>query len=247
MEGYPLSWMDASVAKLIVNGTSENDWQLVSELASDDRIRPAYGVHPWKIVHRSYSWKAKLIEYLEADPQALVGEIGIDKWIRMMDFDQQKLVFIEQLDLALERGLPPTIHCLKAWGTLKDLLNERRSQLIETGFLLHSYSGPAEMVAFFAELGAYFSISGYFAQPEKGKKLETWKRVPVERLLVETDAPDMLPPAFLRSPEYEASGKTLNHPANLAHIYDWAAEQWGFDQSAFCNQIETNFIQLFGT
>ena len=84
----------------------------------------------------------------------------------------------------------------------------------ERGFLLHSYGGLTEMVAF-AQLGAYFSFPGYW-RAAKGRHREAFKSVPADRLLIETDAPDQrLPDALNAYPLTDSAGEPMNHPANL--------------------------------
>ena len=104
-----------------------------------------------------------------------------------------------QLRLAAERNLPLSIHCLQAWGPLLDIL--RAEPRPACGFLLHSYGGAAELVAPLAELGAYFSLPGYFALERKTRQREAFRQVPADRLLIETDAPDQsLPPERVQYP-----------------------------------------------
>lgn len=103
------------------------------------------------------------------------------------------------------------------------------------------------MVDAFVQLGGYFSLSGYFARSDKARKLEAWRVVPEERLLIETDVPDMLPPPELRVVEAaDKEGKPINHPLNLIRIYDWAAKFRGLESEIFQQQIEENFRTLFG-
>ena len=238
-------YRDAGIAKMVVNGSREQDWEIVERLAKDPLVRPAYGLHPWHVANRSDTWYERLVDCLDRWTDALIGEIGIDKWIRTSSLKEQIPVFIKQLDLALERAIPPSIHCLQSWGTLLEILRDRGP--FPQGFLLHSYGGPAEMVEPFAQLGAYFSLSGYFARADKAKKLEAFRVVPKERLLIETDAPDMLPPPELRMmEEIDKEGKPINHPLNLIRIYDWAAKLCGSESEAFQQQIEENFQRLFG-
>jgi TatD DNase family protein len=116
------------------------------------------------------------------------------------------------------------------------------------GFLLHSYGGPVEMVKSFADLGAYFSLPGYYAHERKDRQRETFRQIPLERLLIETDAPDQaLPEARVRFPFLVSTdGKPINHPANLAAVYEFAAELRGAPLAELTPQIETNFLRLFG-
>ena len=97
---------------------------------------------------------------------AAVGEIGLDRWKEGLNYEGQEDVFVTQLRIAAERNLPASIHCLKAWGRILELLQE--GPVPERGFLLHSYGGPTEMVQAFAQLGAYFSFQVIFCAPPKG-------------------------------------------------------------------------------
>lgn len=116
-------YRNAGIRKMVVNGCTEQDWESVATLAQDSLIRPAYGLHPWYIADRSDAWFEQLIERLDRSPDALIGEIGLDKWVRTPFLKEQIPVFKKQLDLAIERGIPPTIHCLQAWGTLLEILS----------------------------------------------------------------------------------------------------------------------------
>ena len=150
---------------------------------------------------------------------AATGSVGPDREPTPMP--DQEAVFIWQLKLAAERGLPVSIHCLEAFGRLLELLQEHWRP--GKGFLLHSYGGPAEMVPAFAKLGGYFGFPGAHLAPQKLKRREVFRVVPRDRLLVETDAPDQpLPqPAFLFS---DSAGRSWNHPANLGAVYRGLAD-----------------------
>ena len=115
------------------------------------------------------------------------------------DFESQQAILRKHLAFAAELDRPLTVHCLRAWEELLDLLGT--SPRLARGFLLHSYSGPVELVDSFVELGAYFSFSGYFLNENKKAKLALFCDIPADRLLVETDAPAMpLPPDRIEFP-----------------------------------------------
>ena len=115
------------------------------------------------------------------------------------------------------------------------------------GFVLHSYGGPREMVAPLAKLGAYFSLPGYFAHERKQRQRDAFLAVPPDRLLIETDAPDqLLPDARNRHPLSDTrTGKPLNHPANLAEVYAFAAELSGEPIETLAARVEENFLRVF--
>ena len=234
------------VVRMVVNGSCEEDWPDVLALARKHaEVIPSFGYHPWYVKERTPGWRDVLTRALDEVPSA-IGEIGLDRWIKDHDLPAQEEVFVWQLRLAAERELPVSIHCLQAWGRMLELL--QASPRPACGFLLHSYGGPPEMIPPLAKLGAYFSLPGYFAHERKERQQETFRHVPPDRLLIETDAPDqLLPEERSRYPLTDpASGKPVNHPANLRAVYDFAAELFGEPVEQLAVRVEQNFRQLFG-
>lgn len=236
----------AGLVRMVVNGSCEQDWPEVLALARTyPEVLPSFGYHPWYVVERTESWLKELQRHLDATASA-VGEIGLDRWKPDLSYEGQEEVFVAQLELAAERNVPASIHCLQAWGRLYELL--RRHRRPACGFLLHSYGGPAEMVQPLADLGAYFSLPGYFAHARKTRQQEVFRRIPLERLLIETDAPDQrLPPERQLCPWMDPrTGRPLNHPANLPAVYRFAAELREMPVETLAAQVEANFHRLFG-
>jgi TatD DNase family protein len=232
--------------KMVVNGSSEADWAAVLDLAQKHpEVIPSFGYHPWYVKERTESWQNSLLGYLDKAHGA-IGEIGLDRWIKDYDLQQQEQVFVWQLRVAAERNLPMSIHCLQAWGKLLELL--RAEPRPRCGFVLHSFGGSREMILELAELGAYFSLPGYFAHERKERQRDAFRHVPRERLLIETDAPDqLLPPERDRHPLLDnSSGKAINHPANLGAVYQFAAELFEESVEALAARVEANFSRLFG-
>jgi TatD DNase family protein len=233
------------VQLVVVNGSCEADWAEVLELARvSQRVLPSFGYHPWYVRERTGAWRETLLDYLSRVPSA-VGEIGLDRWIEDADLAGQEEVFVAQLRLAAERNLPVSIHCLRAWGWLLDLL--RAEPRPACGFLLHSYGGPIEMVQPLADLGAYFSFPGYYLNERKRRQRETFRHVPGERLLLETDAPDQsLPGELVR---YRLANddrdRPVNHPANIVVVYEKLAEWLNEPVEDFALRIEANFLRLY--
>ncbi|ACB73541.1 TatD family hydrolase [Opitutus terrae] len=258
----------AGVAACVVNGTSEADWPDVAQLCASATalltLLPSYGLHPWNVGNAAPGWREQLLRHLDSGVPtgalAAVGEIGLDRWIldrarpddsrlaglRRAPLEEQIIAFTWQLELAAERDLPATIHCLDAWGALHEVL--RRTRLPARGFLLHAYGGSAELAREFAALGAYFSFNGYFLGERQAARRAIFKTLPLDRLLVETDAPAMPLPASHRTHELPglADGNPINHPANLGAVYAGLAELRGMPLEELAPQIEKNFRRLFG-
>ncbi len=263
----PLGWVSAAaaagIAGMVVNGTCEGDWPEVRRLADlCPSVIPAFGLHPWRVSARTPRWRDALIECLDQTPGAGLGEAGLDRWILDQSLERctelgtgpqgpaslevQLQVLDQHLALASERGLPVTLHCLKAWGPLMDCL--RRRPQLPRGFLLHSYGGSVELVPELIRLGAYFSISGHSLHPRKSSHAAVFRAIPRDRLLIETDAPDQLPPAdWVSHFTTDARGIPVNSPVNLARIAEGVSGLLGIPIEELAAQCETNWLRFFGS
>lgn len=244
----------------VVNGTSEDEWPVVAQLARDhDWVVPSFGIHPWDCGNRGPDWLKKLRAVLLAGPPSGVGEIGLDRWIidglkaddprlaglRVAPLAEQTEVFAAQLALAAELNRAASIHCVQAWGALLEAL--KKNPRPARGFLLHGYAGPAEMIKTFTDLGAYFSFNIQLLEPKHAVRLNNFRHIPVKRLLVETDAPTKLPAGALnRFPlPSAADGTAVNHPANVVVTYEALAQLRDVPLATLAPQIEQNFLRLF--
>jgi TatD DNase family protein len=235
----------AGIAGCVVNGTGEDDWEAVADLADQfpGFVTPAFGLHPWKAHLRGAAWLDVLTGYLDRFPGASIGECGLDGWVAGPSLDLQREAFLPQLALARERRLPVTIHALKAWGPLFAAF---AAEAPPDHFLLHSFGGSPELVKRLADAGAFFSFSGHFLHPRKARVLDAFKSVPEERLLLETDAPDMLPPDGFIS-HFLPDG--MNHPANLPHICSGLAKALDMSPDRLAEMTAANhatFLRLPG-
>ena len=237
------------ISRCVVNGTHPNDWDLVADLAKQhpNFIVPSFGLHPWYATSETLHspWLNKLSQFLSEfhhtpnTPNVAIGECGLDRSQRhKQNIAQQTNAFIAQLDLATQQNLPLTIHCVQAWGLLLEILESH--PLPERGFLLHSYSGSAELIPRLTKLGAYFSFSGNILHPQKHKLRNAFLNISPDRLLAETDAPNMLPPEANTLPHTQTLPPAINHPANLKHIISSASTF--LDTS----QLSNNFHRFFG-
>ena len=232
----------AGVSRCVVNATRESDWAAVESLALAERdfIMPAFGIHPWQAHTIEQGWEGRLIKLLENHPQSSIGECGLDGWVSEPLMEIQVPVFIAQLRIARDLGRPLTIHALKAWEELFSAFAEVPPP---PRFLMHSFNGSIEIARRLAKLGAYFSFSGHFLHSRKAALLEVFRQLPRERLLLESDAPDMLPPEEIIThplPDHR------NHPANLPAIGKALAKALGMPSEALAELTCENFERCFG-
>jgi len=233
----------AGISRCVVNATCEDDWPVIEALFErhPDFILPAFGVHPWKAHLTVSGWEDRLRRLLEKHPSAAVGECGLDRWIDSPGLEFQSPVFEVQLALARALDRCVVIHCLKAWQPLFESFEREQPP---ARFLLHSFNGSLEIARRLIPLGAYFSFSGHFLHPRKSGLLETFRQLPPERVLLETDAPDMLPPDEFVT--HSPSGG-LNHPANLPSIAAAYAALMGIELSALAARQHQNLERCFAS
>lgn len=235
----------AGVTRFVCNATSEKDWGRVMGLAQEyEGVLPCFGLHPWFVGERTGGWLDALERALDATPSA-VGEIGLDRWIEPRDERVQEEVFRGQLDVARKRRLPVMVHCLRAWGWLMDVL--RSEPPLPAGMLIHAYGGPAELVPALADMGAYFSFAANVFEAKRAKAREAMAAVPLERLLIETDAPWMLPPEEYRGHVVKgADGAVHNEPGNLAGVLRGVTRVLNQGEEELAQALERNARRLFG-
>lgn len=232
----------AGVARCVVNATREADWQAVADLADThpDFIFPAFGIHPWHAATATDGWKERLAMQLVKYPNASIGECGIDGWISAPSLETQRPIFTAQLHLAREMDRPVTIHCLKAWGALFECFDRFLPPPL---FLMHSFGGSIESARRLIPLGAVFSFSGYFLQPHKAAVLEVFKQLPLDRILLETDAPDMRPPDDIITHPLD---RDRNHPGNLPAIGTSLARSLKMSPAELADLTTKNAREIFG-
>ena len=221
----------AGVRRIVCCGSSESDWHRVAELADRyDFIRPAFGLHPWYIAGRSKDWLADLERFLTERP-SMTGEIGLDHAIDERNDEEQEAVFAVQMELAARLDRPVTIHCRRAWDRLPVLLKEMKTR---PRFMIHSYSGGAELMGPLAELGAFFSFSGSITLNGNRKGIRAAAACPADRLLLETDAPD-IPPLLPDGRRAE-----MSEPASLTLVLKVAAAARGVSDVDLAAQVWEN-------
>jgi TatD DNase family protein len=225
---------ECGIIGILCCGTAESDWKRVLELAERYQlIIPALGIHPWFVTERSNDWLRILTSYVKNNKAAVIGEIGLDHAVKTRNDEEQLTVFRQQLYLAHECKLPASVHCRKAWGMLLRLLRE--DPKLGEHIILHSYSGSPELVDELIDYDVYFSFSGSITYERNKRGRTAAIKVPSERLLVETDSPDILPE--------NTNGN--NTPENLPLIVQTIAQLKGVLVADIAHSTTKNAEKLF--
>ncbi len=156
-----------------------------------DFIYAAVGIHPHDAKEAQEKDYDKLRAWLQNESKVVaVGEIGLDYYYDFSPKDVQREVFVRQLQLAQETGLPVIIHNRDSHGDMMDIL---RQEAKGVKGVLHCYSGSVEMAEELLEMGFYLSFAGPLTYKNAAKLPEVVKAVPLERMLIETDCPYLTP------------------------------------------------------
>lgn len=204
----------------VVCGTCEADWDAVlAHAASDARIIPMLGLHPWHVEEASPDWAARL-ERLLRTHRTGVGECGLDFARKDTDRAVQEAAFRIQLRLAHDLHRPLAIHMVRGWGPLVDLLREEG--VPSAGAMVHAFSGSPDTARILQAMGVFLSFSGDLLDPSRLKLRESMLAVETEHLLLETD------------------GAT-----DLERVIEAAAGILGMPQAALAHQAWDNGRRLF--
>lgn len=196
------------VQKAIVPGVTAKSWENIRSLTHSYAgiMYPAYGLHPCFCEKHSNDDLTHLYELCERDKPIAVGEIGLDFFIEDPDHERQMFLFSRQLEIANQFKLPIIVHCRKAHDQCLKAIKDAK---LESGGVIHAYSGSLEQAKRYVDLGFKLGIGGG-ATYDRAKKLhKIIQTLPLTSFVLETDAPD-IPPCFARGEP--------NSPLNLPKI-----------------------------
>jgi len=225
----------AYITKLIIPATQASGWANIEQLSV--RYSPIYyslGIHPHFLNSFQEQDLTKLVAKLSTCSNKCIalGEIGLDKFAAA-DEKLQESVFLRQLAIAQQFGLPIILHCVKKQGRVLSLLNQQK---FSCGGVYHAFSGSADIANEFIKLGFKLGIGGVITYPNSTKTRETVAQLPVESLLLETDAPDM--------PLYNQQ-TAINTPLNIITIFDALSELRKEHKSQLATQLYINACNIF--
>lgn len=186
---------EAGVGYIFTVGTEKKDWMRALEIAhSHPLVYAILGVHPHnakEIDHETYPALRKLCQN---EKVKAYGEIGLDFYRNHSPREVQLKRFREQIGVARELKLPIVVHDREAHQETLEVLKSEKAE--ECGGIIHCFSGDDEMAKACIDMGFYISVPGSITYKNAGPFHEIVKRLPLESLLVETDAPFLAPVPF---------------------------------------------------
>jgi TatD DNase family protein len=203
----------AGVRKIVNIGYRPARWRTTRELAERyPAVLCAFGLHPHHCEEWSPEVRQELLALLETNRPVALGEIGLDLFRNLNPIERQIDVFEEQLRIAKEARLPVIIHQRGAEAELMRVLARTPPELV---CVLHSYDGSSELAHFAIQRGYYFGAGGLMTRGGSIEVRAVLKSVALDRLLLETDAPYLVPTGVKNR---------KNEPANLPVIARFLAD-----------------------
>jgi len=228
--------VSSGVERIIIPSIGEANWLRVKMLAAryPSSIYYALGFHPYFLDNSVTSHITHLEQQIAERTSACVavGECGLDAMVEV-DPKIQESVFIAQMMIAEESKLPLIMHSRKTHFRLLQLIKQHR---FSQGGVLHAFSGSEQQARQFIDIGFKIGVGGVITYPRANKTRQAISHLPVESLVLETDAPDM--------PLCGMQGQA-NHPKYLAKVLDALAELRSADKALLAEQLWENSISLF--
>lgn len=234
----------AGVSGMLLTGTNRHESEQAQQLAQ--RFAGCWstaGVHP----HDSSSWnpevEASIRKLAQQSEVVAIGECGLDFNRNFSTPAEQEAAFSAQLALAAELSMPVFMHCRDAHARFLALLDPWLDKL--PGGVLHCFTGTREEMQACVDRGLYIGITGWVCDERRGLELrELLPFIPAERLMIETDAPYLLPRDLSPKPK-----SRRNEPAFVTHILTqiahWRGEEAQWLESVTDNNVKALFNITF--
>ena len=227
----------AGVKRIIsINNNLVDFKKVYATLRSCPEVYHAVGVAPSEVLTPGKNWEKTIEESLSLPRVVAVGETGLDYYKQFGDKRSQVEIFIKQLDIARKHNLPVIIHNREAGGDVFDILKER---IPESGAVLHCYGENAAYAkkCLKENLNVYFSFAGNLTYRNAKNLHETVMNVPVERMLIETESPFMIPA------EYRIKKRTK--PEYLPSTAKFLADMLNMDLEELSKILWSNSCRIF--
>ena len=224
----------AGVTRQVIPAIALDGFEKLRDLcATRSGLYPAYGLHPMFLPRHRPEHLDDLRHWIERERPIAVGECGLDYFIADPNPDEQRRYFLRQVELAVEFDLPLILHARRALDQVMAALRRHRG----LRGVVHSFSGSAEQARQLWKLGFHIGIGGPVTYERARRLREIVATMPIEFLLLETDAPDQ--------PLSSHRGQR-NEPACLREVCDTVATLRGESSESIARSSSENARRLFG-
>jgi TatD DNase family protein len=233
-------WREAGVVRLVHSCVEPSEFNEIRDLADRfPELSFAVGLHPLDVEEKwSESSASEILTLAKSDQRVVaIGEMGLD-FFKAENQDQQIEAFRAQLAIARQLDLPVIIHCRDAAETMAQVVREFWQEQGSVKGVMHCWGGTPEETQWFLDLGFYVSFSGTVTFKNATQIHESAKRVPSDRILIETDCPFLAP--------VPKRGERRNEPSYVQYVAKHVAMLRNISVEQLAAQTTQHACRLFG-
>jgi len=222
---------------LTISTEDKSFGKILSIINNNKCVYGSYGIHPHEAKHHQSIKSIDIINKVNLNKKIIgIGESGLDFYYNYSDKKDQIKCFEEHISAAQETQLPLIVHTRNAEIDTFEIL-EKKLKRKNFKILIHCFTGSKEFAFKLLDLGAYISASGVVTFKKSDDLANTFKNLPNDRILVETDSPYLSPVPLRGKP---------NEPSNIVHTVKFLSKLKEISFENFCSITTRNFFNLFG-
>ena len=229
---------DSNVKFMLTISVTDKKYNVILDIINKfTNVYGTYGIHPHEAKNHNKITKDIILKKINMSDKIIgIGETGLDFYYNHSDKNVQIKLFEEHIKASIESDKPIVVHSRNAEDLTYEILS-KYSKSNNLKILMHCFTGSDKFAKKLLELNSYFSASGIITFKKTEALNQTFKSIPLNRLLIETDAP-YLSPAPLR-------GKS-NEPSNVVHTAKYLSNLKKVEFKNICQATTNNFFKLFG-
>ena len=233
----------AGVGHIVITGTNIAESSKAIEIASKKPLllSSTAGIHPHDAKQLTNESISRLRDLAKSDSVKAIGECGLDFNRNFSTPEQQTKAFEQQIELAIELGLPLFLHERDAFKEQWEILSYHRDQL--SGAVIHCFTGNKQQAFKYLDLDLYIGITGWICDERRGLHIREFiGDIPLERLMIESDAPYLTP---RKKPKLKLAASGRNEPCTLPYVLETVAQYSPFSEEVVARQTTKNAIEFF--
>ena len=230
-----------NVNKLGLISAELEDFSKIATLVKTypNELAPTYGVHPHHASQLNGFTKNEFLQLVSKYNPNVIGEIGLDYFRNISTPEEQMHAFEIQLQASIDLELPVFLHQRDSHDDFLKILRNYHSEL--SSLVVHCFTGTQRELDEYLELGSYIGLTGWICDERRNKELRaSIKNIPLEKLMIETDAPYLIPRNLKPRPS-----KNINLPKYLPHIAAEISSLTNYSISEIANETYNNAIKFF--
>ena len=226
------------VKYLLTISTEDKSFKNILEIVENyNSVYGTYGIHPHEAKKHKTIKSSYIVEKVKKNKKIIgIGESGLDFYYNHSEKKDQISSFLEHIDASQKLNLPLIVHTRSAEDDTLEIL-KKATQKKDLKILIHCFTGTKEFAFKLLDIGAYISASGVVTFKKSKELAETFKEIPTNRILVETDSPYLAPEPLRGKP---------NEPSYITHTVRFLSVLKNISYEKFSETTTQNFFNLFG-